>query len=61
MNKTIDKNKIKSWIKITVPSLLEKHSVPGAAVAVFIDGEVVFQHAASDAFILLQFQCNHIF
>ena len=39
-----DIKKIKSWIKITVPSLLKKHSVPGAAVAVFIDGEVVFQY-----------------
>ncbi|MCP4623943.1 MAG: beta-lactamase family protein, partial [bacterium] len=38
-----DINEIKSWIKITVPHLLKKHSVPGAAVAVFVNGEVVFK------------------
>jgi len=37
-----DINEIKNWIKIIVPLLLKKHSVPGAAVAVFADGEVVF-------------------
>jgi hypothetical protein len=38
----LDINEIKYWINKTIPDLLEKHLVPGAAVAVFIDGEVVF-------------------
>ncbi len=38
----LDINEIKYWVNTTVPNLLKKHSVPGAAVAVFLDGDVVF-------------------
>jgi CubicO group peptidase (beta-lactamase class C family) len=38
----LDITEIKYWINKSVPNLLKKHSVPGAAVAVFVDGEVVF-------------------
>lgn len=38
----LDIEETKSWIITTVPCLLKKHSVPGAAVALFAEGEVVF-------------------
>jgi CubicO group peptidase (beta-lactamase class C family) len=38
----LDIEEIKSWIITRVPRLLKKHSVPGAAVSLFADGEVVF-------------------
>lgn len=37
-----DIEETKSRITTIVPRLLKKHSVPGAAVALFVDGEVVF-------------------
>jgi CubicO group peptidase (beta-lactamase class C family) len=39
----LDANEIKYWINKTIPNLLKTHFVPGAAVAIFIDGEVVFK------------------
>ena len=38
----LDIEETKSRITTTVPRLLKKHSVPGAAVALFVDEEVVF-------------------
>jgi CubicO group peptidase (beta-lactamase class C family) len=38
----LDITEIKYWINKSVPDLLKTHLVPGAAVAVFVDGEVVF-------------------
>lgn len=39
---SVEIKEIELWIKTTVPGLMKNHSVPGAAVAVLVNGEVVF-------------------
>jgi CubicO group peptidase (beta-lactamase class C family) len=39
---SVEKHDIKSWLDSTVPCLLNKHTVPGAALAIVRDGELVY-------------------